>query len=165
MQYFIFTFLLLFFFSCGSDQAADQNQSSSPAQPLAEALLGTWEIIDFQVNVPSYLGEDSTVVESVKEADWVKIYGVKPARTTFTPDGKLKRTYYFANGQISDITHGLWKAEGDSLTFIEPGVVYRYFPQLVGEKLRLQGRVDWDKDGEQDDDYSANFRLVGRTLE
>lgn len=165
MQYSFFLLLFLLLYACGSDQKADKNQGSGPPQALSEALLGTWEIIDLQVDIPSYLGEDSSVVERIQEADWGKIYGVKPARTTFTPDGKLKRTYYFANGQISDITHGLWKAEGDSLTFIEPGVVYRYFPQLEGEKLRLQGRVDWDKDGEEDDDYSANFRLVGRTVE
>ncbi len=166
MRFTILCLLALVLVSCTADTSSTANTvAKAPELDLSTAMLGTWEIIDLQVVVPTYLGEDSTVVESIREADWMKIYGAKPARTTFTPDGKLRRTHYFANGQVADVTHGLWKVNGDSLIFIEPNVIYHYFPVLSNEKLELTGRVDWDKDKEVDDEYRATFRLVSRTLD
>lgn len=166
MRYTILCLLTLAIMACNPDgSSAGSTATKAPKLDLSSAMLGTWEIIDLQVVVPTYLGEDTTVVESIREADWMKIYGAKPARTTFTSDGKLRRTHYFANGEVADVTHGLWKVNGDSLIFIEPNVIYHYFPVLSDEKLELTGRVDWDKDKEVDDDYRATFRLVSRTLD
>lgn len=155
--------LLTLLYSCGAD--APPASEDDGAIDYNKALLGTWEIIELSVHVPTYMGQDTTVTERIEEADWSRKYGVKPARTTFTSDGKLRRTHYLVNGQLSDVTNGLWRVQGDSLFFIEPSITYLYSPYLKGEKLELTGRIDWDRDGEADDDYRGSFRLVGRTVE
>lgn len=153
--------LILVLSACGKGETA---RDVSTTSQLTEAeLLGTWEITDLNVTAPTYLGGDTTYVQQIAEAEWLQKYGVKPARTVFTDDGKLKRTYYLRNGQITDIVNGLWHLENDSLRIIEPDVIFYYRPTLNGEKLTLTGRIDYDRDGDTDDDYEATYRLVART--
>ena len=141
-----------------------QQQNKPDIVPLAEAILGTWETIEVEANCPTYLGQDTTVHQLIKEADWSRRYGAKPARTLYTSDGKLKRTYYNINGQTTDVTNGLWKTVGeDSLFVIEPNTTLSYKHELNGSRLTLTGVVDWDYDGERDDEYRAVLRLVSRT--
>jgi len=143
----------------------DAQQSAEPlATPFAKAILGTWETIEVEAHCPSYLGQDTTIHQLIKEADWGRKYGAKPSRTHFTSDGKLKRTYYNTNNQVTDVTNGLWKAVGqDSLFVIEPNTTISYKHEMDGSRLTITGMVDWDYDGEQDDDYRAVMRLVSRT--
>lgn len=154
------TLLLLVLLSC----SGPNGQPATSEEPdLATEILGTWEIMEMQVHAPSYLGEDTTVVQDIKEADWGQIYGVKPARTTYINDGKLRREFSFINGLPGDVTHGLWSVVGDSLRQIEPSITFFYKPLLSGGQLELTGKIDWDRDGQRDDDYRALFRLVGTT--
>ena len=135
-----------------------------PRPDISEALVGTWETIEIRVTAPTYLGSDSTVNDHIREADWGQLYGVLPARTRYTADGKLQRTHRLKGGQVANVTHGLWKPEAnDSLFVIEPSITYRYGYELEGDRLTLHGLVDYDQDGEADDDYTAVLRLVSRT--
>jgi hypothetical protein len=158
----LFYALPLLLISCKNETPAVD--SAPPAVDISEALLGTWETIEVEANSPTYQGLDTTIHQIIREADWGRLYGVRPARTEYTADGKLKRTYYNANGQITDVTNGLWKAKGaDSLFVIEPNTTLNYRHELNGERLTLTGIIDWDFDGEKDDDYRAVLRLVSRT--
>lgn len=152
--------------ACNNESQSDNADSSGNSDreaALSTAMLGTWEIIEMRVTVPTYLGADSTFSQHITEADWSRVYGVKPARTVYTNDGKLKRSYFFKNGQVTDVVNGLWRIKGDSLQVIEPNITLNYLPTIEGEKLKLKGLVDYDRDGEVDDRYEANFRLVART--
>ncbi|MEL7162383.1 MAG: hypothetical protein AAFN92_16615, partial [Bacteroidota bacterium] len=135
-----------------------------PAPAMEEALLGTWETIEIEVKAPTYQGQDTSIHHLIREADWGKTYGVRPASTVFTPDGKIARTHRLQSGQVADVTHGLWKVQGkDSLLFIEPNKTLYYAHELEGSRLTLTGLIDWDQDGERDDDYRAVLRLVSKT--
>ncbi|MEO0731735.1 MAG: hypothetical protein AAFZ52_02795 [Bacteroidota bacterium] len=141
-----------------------EEPADTPPPAMEEALLGTWETIEIEVKAPSYQGQDTSIHHHIREADWGRTYGVQPARTVFTPDGKLARTHKLLNGQVADVTHGLWKVQGsDSLLFIEPNKTLYYAHDLAGNRLTLTGRIDWDLDGEEDDDFRSVLRLVGRT--
>lgn len=154
--------LLAFAAGCGENNTAAEQKPAPP--PIAEALLGTWETIEVETVCPSYQGLDTTVHLLITEADWGRQYGSKPARTVYTPDGKLRRTYYNIRGEKTDVTNGLWKVRGaDSLFVIEPNTTLSYKHELEGSRLTLTGKVDWDYDGEKDDDYRAVLRLVART--
>jgi hypothetical protein len=147
---------------CGQENAA--TTATPPVPAIAEALLGTWETVEVETTSNSYYGQDTTVYQKIMEADWKNTYGIKPARTVYSADGKLVRTYYNLAGEITDLTHGLWKAQGtDSLFIIEPNVTMQYKYELDGSRMILTGLVDWDFDGEQDDNYRAVLRLVART--
>lgn len=155
-------FFLLLLLSCepNTNPATDQ---PNPSNDLRTQLLGTWEAMELNVQSATYLGEDTTYQQVIKEADWGRLYGVKPAQTTYTDDRKLRRTHYYTTGQLIDVVNGIWKVEGDSLHVIEPNITFSYHAELIGEQLKLTGLIDWDRDGEKDDNYIATFRLVGRT--
>jgi len=154
------TFLLLVF-ACNSPEPTPE----APAEPtISEAILGTWETVELELDYTTYQGLDTAFHLLIKEADWQRSYGVRPARTLYTPDGKLRRTHYNAAGQVTDVTNGLWKARGtDSLLVIEPNTTLSYRHQLEGDRLTLTGILDSDNDGEKDDKYRAILRLVSRT--
>ncbi len=143
--------------------SATTTPPAAEAENLNDALLGTWETIEIRVTSPTYQGGDTTVNDHIREADWGQIYGVRPARTRYTADGKLQRTHRLVNGQVANVTHGLWKPEGDSLFVIEPNITYRYGYELENDRLTLHGLVDYDLDGVADDDYTSVLRLVSRT--
>jgi hypothetical protein len=154
--------LALLAVGCGNTEPQQANEPA--AVPFAEALLGTWETIEIETHSPTYEGKDTTAHLLVKEADWGRLYGSKPARTEYTADGKLKRTYFNILGETVDVTNGLWKTMGeDSLFIIEPNTTLSYKHELEGSRLTLTGKVDWDSDGEEDDDYRAVLRLVSKT--
>lgn len=162
---FLFLLCLMGLFACSSDSTATSlANKETTVTDIEKGLLGTWEITEMRVTAPTYLGGDTAFVQHIKEAEWDQVYGVKPAKTLFTADGKLKRTHFFKNGQITDIVNGLWRVKGDSLLVIEPNITFTYHPQMDGEQLKLKGKVDYDRDGEADDNYEANYRLVARTF-
>lgn len=159
----MFTLLLVssvIFVACG--QSAEED-SPTTSRDINQDLLGTWETVEYSVDYATYLGGDTSYAEKITEADWGRLYGVKPPSTVFTPDGKLRRTHRLRDGQVVNTVNGLWKAEGDSLLVIEPNITYSYFHEMIGDRLKLSGLVDQDRDGQRDDTYSATFRLVSRT--
>jgi hypothetical protein len=140
--------------------------SAAPPPPVPEletALLGTWETVELDVSYATYLAGDTSFQERITEAEWGQKYGVRPPSTRFTADGKLLRTHRLTDGQVANITHGIWKAQGDSLLVIEPNVTYTYLPDLNGDRLVLTGLTDQDQDGKRDDQYRAVLRQVSRS--
>ncbi|MBB4080335.1 hypothetical protein GGR28_002969 [Lewinella aquimaris] len=154
----VFLFLGLFVGCDGSQTDVGQRPTD-----LASDLLGTWETIEYDVDYQTYLGGDTSFVESIREADWGRKFGVKPPSTVFAADGKLRRTHRLRTGQVANVTNGIWKAQGDSLFVIEPNITYTYHHDLQGDRLLLTGIVDQDQDGRRDDTFRAVYRLVGRT--
>ncbi|WP_116126727.1 hypothetical protein [Lewinella sp. IMCC34183] len=152
-------FLALLLAACGE---TDPDQAD-PSPALSEDLVGTWETVTYEVSYPSYMGGDTAFVETIREADWGRRYGVHPPTTVFSADGKLKRTHRMRSGEVANVTNGIWKAQGDSLFIIEPNITYTYYPRLEDGRLELTGLVDQDQDGVRDDSFRAVYRLVGRT--
>ncbi|MEM9528019.1 MAG: hypothetical protein AAGA31_15505 [Bacteroidota bacterium] len=153
--------LLISGWACNSEEAPSQTQD---VIPIEEAILGTWETIEMEAHSPTYLGQDTTIHQLIREADWGKVFGVRPASTVFTPDGKFRRTHTLQSGQVADVTNGLWQVKGtDSLLFIEPNKTLYYKHELADGRLTLTGVIDWDFDGEEDDDFRSVLRLVGKT--
>ena len=157
--------LCLLTLSCtgGGETESEPSAQATPGAALEEELLGTWETVELDIEYATFQGGDTAYAELIREADWGRVYGVKPPSTVFTPNGKLRRTHRLRDGQIANITNGIWRAQGDSLLVIEPNVTFTYFPQLNGDRLELSGLVDQDRDGQRDDRYRAVFRLVSRT--
>lgn len=157
--------LLLLVISCERPTTVSDPETPASTMPaISEALLGTWETIEIEIDYATYQAQDTAHHLLIKEADWQRSYGVRPARTLYTSDGKLRRTHFDLAGQVADVTNGLWKAKApDSLFVIEPNVTFSYRHQLDGDRLTLTGLIDSDYDGEKDDSYRAVLRLVSRT--
>ena len=162
MTYRILTSLLVILccYACRDEPAASSEKTSSA---LEQALPGTWETVEMEVRYPTYMASDTLHEEFIREADWGRVYGVRPPSTVFTPDGKLRRTYRMRSGEVANITHGIWRVNGDSLMVVEPNIKYTYAYSLDGDRLELSGVVDQDQDGSADDNFRAVYRLTGRT--
>ena len=149
---------------CTSDDAADSTNATSPEVAPETAILGTWETVEIEVDYATYDGGDTTAYEMIREADFARLYGAKPPRTVFTPDGKHKRTHRFSDGRVSDVVNGLWKVHNaDTLLFIEPAKTLYFAFELTEDRLVLDGLTDSDFDGEIDDRAKTVMRLVERT--
>lgn len=160
----VYFFLLLVLFSCDPDNSStDAQETTTEPDRLKTQLLGTWETMELNVHSPSYEGQDTVVNQIIKESEWGKVYGVKPAQTVYTADRKLRRSHFYANGQLINVVNGIWKLEGDSLHIIEPNITFSYLAVFDNQKMTLTGLIDWDRDGERDDSYEATFRLVSQT--
>ncbi len=152
--------------TCTDSSTSSTGGGGSPAvkADISESLVGTWETVEVDVEIASYEGRDTSFRQTIREADWKKRYGVRPARTIFTPDGKHRRTHTLSDGTVTDVTNGLWKTQGnDSLLIIEPNTTLYYKHDLTGDRLVLTGLVDYDFDGAADDDYRSVLRLISRT--
>ncbi len=163
MRYFLTLLCLLpLLFACENTEPAQQSDNTAT---LGDQLLGTWENTDVLVEMPTYLGGDTTATDEIREGDWIQRYGAQPTRTVFTEDHKFVRLHRLAAGSETNRTNGLWNENGDTLIFIEPNMTTNYHAAFSGNRLTLTGKVDWDQDGERDDLYRGEFRLVGRTAE
>lgn len=158
--------IALLLVSCQTE--AEQTGQAQESPPTSEAFLGTWELIELEVNQQSVGGLDSNYNLLISEADWLRSYGVNPGRTTFTADGKFVRKTRLASSDDTNLVHGLWQVLGqDSVRTIEPNTVRVLVVEFndTNDQFEWTGLVDDDNDGETDDSYRAKYRLVGRTLE
>ena len=156
--------LCLLISSCaGEASSSEPPTDTTPGVAIDEQLIGTWETVELDIAYATFQGGDTAYAEVIREADWGRVYGVRPPSTVFTPDGKLRRTHRLRDGQVANVTNGIWRAQGDSLLVIEPNVTFTYYPELTGDRLELSGLVDQDRDGQRDDRYRAVYRLVSRT--
>lgn len=155
--------LALLLFACPDDVALEDGKASAGKLPTEQAILGTWETVEIEVDYESYGGGDTTAHELIKEADFGQLYGAKPPRTVFTPDGKLRRTHRFKDGRVSDVVNGLWKVHStDTLLFIEPEKTLYFSYKMTSDRLELTGLTDSDGDKEVDDLKRTVLRLVAR---
>lgn len=151
-----------------SCQAEPQESGQAQEKPLAsEAFLGTWELIELEVSQETVDGLDSNHHRLIEEADWLRLYGVNPGRTTFTADGKFVRRNKLIGAEEPIITHGIWTVLGDSVRVIEPNTVQILHTTFneTQDQFEWNGLVDYDSDKAIDDTYRAKYRLVGRTTE
>lgn len=163
MRFLLLCLLLTTLISCTTnDSTAPEDNAAVP--DITEQLPGTWETIEVEVRYQSWQGQDTTVTEIIREADWGKTYGVLPPRTTFGTDEKIERIHRLRNGDVVDVVHGIWKVHApDSLLFIEPSNLRRVAWTMTTGRLETTELTDADKDGVADDEQRTVLRLVSRT--
>lgn len=160
-------FLLLIGLLVSSCQSEPKNQeAAAETLDLAKTLPGTWEMVSLQVQVNSFENTDSSYVLDIKEEEWERVFFVKPVKTYFELDNKYRRAYFNMNGDVVSEDRGMWNAFNDTLMMIEPNVTYQY---IISEQpsglLQFSALVDWDSDGEEDDEYLGVQRYISRVTE
>lgn len=160
-------FLVLFIAALGlfSCQQESNSEASAPATlDLAQTLPGTWELINIKVQVNSYENTDSSYVEEIKEEQWEKIFYVKPVRTYYEMDNKYRRAHLNLEDELMSESRGIWNTFNDTLMMIEPDATYQYIiSKQPNGLLQFRTLLDWDSDGENDDEYVGLQRYISRT--
>ena len=163
MKKYLFLFTLAgLLVSCKQD--ANQEEEKPPPLALSKILPGTWEIVHLTVTVNSYNNTDSSYVEEIREEQWEKVFFVKPVRTFYELDNKYRRAYLDANEELMSESRGMWNTFNDTLMMIEPDATYQYIVEKQPNGLlKFSGLIDWDSDGQEDDEYVAMQRYISRT--
>ncbi len=152
--------------ACSNDN--DQAKEERPAKPQSteEHLPGTWESVSVRVQVNTADNKDSTYVFEVKEEDWIRRLGTRPIKLYFSPDKKYRQEFIATNDSILNTTRGLWNTFGDTLMLIEPNATYQYTVTLRENGLaEFRTLLDWDGDGEEDDEYLGVHRRISRNTD
>lgn len=154
-----FLFLLVLLTSCGTDQNT-ASQSAETLQDLEADLPGTWESVSLRVDINSADGTDTSFVFEVREEEWTRRLGVKPVRTYYKPDHKYEQVFTSLIDSTLSTTRGMWNVFGDTLMMVEPNATYHYETTVENGLIKLKARLDWDGDGEEDDDYLGVHRKI-----
>lgn len=159
IKYLVIISVFSVFYACQAD--APQQKTQTPSSNLKEALPGVWESVSFEVNIQSANNADSTIVFKVAEENWEEKLGTKPIQTFFYTDNKYKRLFRGANTVAYDTLRGMWNVFGDTLMLIEPNATYQYQVNIQDNGLaEFRSLMDWDGDGESDDEYLGIERKI-----
>lgn len=150
------------FQSCQSGE----KEANTPPPDLNKELPGTWEAVSVKVKVNSVMNEpDSSTTFEIKEEEWLDRMGVKPVRTYYQTDNKYRQEFRALNDTLLSISRGVWNTFGDTLMMIEPATTYQYTLRLKNGLAEFRALVDWDGDGEEDDDYTGVHRKVSMDVQ
>jgi len=159
MKYLLVLSLVLFI-ACESTTEKSTAQATAAGKLVAE-LPGTWESVSINVAVNTANNTDSTDQFIVEEENWQNTLGMQPVKTRFFREGnKYVREFRNLQGVLADTLRGRWNVFGDTLMLIEPTATYQYVTIFRDGKMELTATVDWDGDGQVDDDYYAVERKV-----
>ena len=145
--------------ACSGDRASE-NGEQGPQKPLTEILPDTWESVTINVRVNSVENMDSTAYFSIPESDWKDLYMVKPPKVFFEPGNKYRREHRNFQDSIISMSRGMWNVFGDTLMMIEKDATYQYFVKRGNGLVTFSTLMDWDGDGQDDDEYEEVKRKV-----
>ena len=152
------------FYSCSSEPTADT--PTAPGPSLKEAMPGVWESVSIRVNINTADNSDSTRIFEVPEENWEQMLGIKPIRTYYELDHKYRTEYRTRLDSLANMKRGMWNVFGDTLMLIEPDVTYQYIVALKPNGLaEFRSTLDWDGDGQEDDEYLGVQRFVSKSTQ
>lgn len=162
------TFLFLLFagliYSCQTNSDPSENTSEDTVKlDLKTAIPGVWESVSIQVIVNSVNNTDSAYVFDVPEERWINILGIKPIKTYYEPDNKYRSEYRARNDSLVNETRGIWNVFGDTLMLIAPDATYQYDVSIKNGLGTFHCFLDWDGDGQEDDEYTGIQRFVSKS--
>ncbi|MEQ8707133.1 MAG: hypothetical protein RIC19_24590 [Phaeodactylibacter sp.] len=153
---------LAFLIGCAGEP---KSGSETETEDLETALPGTWESVSLRVDINTVDGTDTSYVFEVREEEWVQRLGVKPVRTYYKTDNKYDQVFTSMTDTILSTTRGMWNIFGDTLMMVEPNATYHYEAVIENGLITLKAQLDWDGDGEADDDYLGVHRKVSSATE
>ena len=146
--------------ACQPEEARGGTQRSGV--DLNREMPGTWEIVNIRVDIHSPEGQDTIIQFEIPENEWEPVYNVKPKRTYFEVDKRYREEFRSIRDSLISSNSGEWSVEGDSLFMTEADTSYHYKVSVARGFADFRSLIDWDGDGEKDDDYFARHRRVSR---
>lgn len=153
-MYRFFSLAVLILFSCG-----DKNSKvgDTPSSTLAEDLVGEWRNTSLKVTMNSANGvPDSVFVITADATNWDEVVHLKPIRTFFEENRTYHSDHYALNDSLLFSAIGTWSISNDTLVMKQtsPNVAtYRLKTKITDDEVTFSGKLDFDEDGAEDDDY------------
>ncbi len=152
--------LLLAIIGCRpSVGSAEANVLDNP--DLRAALPGVWEAVSFRVVLNAADSSASQSVFEVAPGEWQAKLGIAPVLTHYDTASRFRQEYQNnPSGSSAPLTRGIWNIFGDTLMMITPEATYVYRVQLNGQEAVFRCLLDWDNDGQEDDEYTGIQKRV-----
>lgn len=163
MKYYIGLFFLINLIACQSKVSEnDKNPSQSNNNELKIKLPGVWKTVAFRVHVHSFHNSDSTFIMEVKEGEWEQKMQMHPIQTVYEVENRFYVQYKNLSDSLLRTERGIWNVFGDTLMLVSPNATYQYEVILQNRKAELRALLDWDGDGQEDDEYIGIQRFIKR---
>ncbi len=164
MDRILIVMLLAAAFACGTGGTKEQAEGDGKPD-MKEFLPGTWEMNSLSVLALSHDGiADSVYALQIREQDWLKVFRTQPSQFAFRADNQFRIYYRDIQGNPIDSAKGIWNSFGDTLMLISPEETIPYRVRYKpGSLAEYRAQMDWDKDGEEDDQFQATFRKVSQS--
>lgn len=142
----------------------DTDRAPEVVKPdLKVVMPGTWAATYLNVKMPTYQSGDTSEVFEASEEYWEAKYQVKPYRTYFGGEQKFRTVFRGVRGDVFGEAKGIWNIFGDTLVMIEPNKTVQYKVLIDKGMAHFSAVLDWDQDGEEDDEFYAIFRQVSKS--
>lgn len=155
----------MLFVACQGEPSKEEKKLAEEKVLLKEVLPGIWESVSVRVLVNSAESTDSSYVFEVREEEWGERLGTRPIRYHFQLDNKYRQEFIALNGELMSTSQGMWNTFSDTLMLIEPNATYQYIVSTGKGLAEFRTLLDWDGDGQEDDEYLGVYRQVSRTAE
>ena len=127
------------------------------APSIDENLIGEWRNTKLKVTMNSVRGiQDSVMILEADSTNWENIVQMKPIQTFFESNGSYHSDHYSINDSLLFSAKGTWTVSNDTLIMKQtsPNVAtYRLKTEIINDVVIFSGKLDFDEDGVEDDDY------------
>jgi hypothetical protein len=139
--------------------AACSVRTENSTANLKDKLIGEWRNTYLKVTMNSAGGvADSVKVLEADSTNWNEKLGIKPIRTFFEADGTYHSDHYDLNDSLLFSATGKWSIINDTLIMDQNSphkTSYRMKTSVDKSVARFHGNLDFDEDGEEDDEYTG----------
>lgn len=153
-MYRFFSLITLILFSCN---ARNSEVGETQKSTLKEDLIGEWRNTSLNVTMHSAHGvSDSVKVLEANESNWEAKVHIRPIQTFFEEDGTYRSDHFNLNDSLLFSAVGTWSVSNDTLIMKQtsPNVAtYRLKTIINNDEVTFSGKLDFDEDGAEDDDY------------
>lgn len=154
----------IFYFSCVSGQKETRQEIMTEETEagemtmdylteLEQAIVGEWANVSMRVWVKTYDKSDTSFIVDINEDNWDMKMTVKPIITTIYEDGTYISEFRNSFDSLIYQPKGRWMIDGDTLIMEDHQAVYRYHVFVDGDRAEFKTILDWDGDGQADDEY------------
>lgn len=137
------------------------NQSQAYISELEQSFIGEWTNVSMRIWVKTYNQSDTSFIVDINEENWDLKMTVQPIVTTVFEDGTYVSEFRNSFDSLMYRPEGTWMIDGDSLIMQDHQAVYKYKIFIDGDLAEFKSVIDWDGDGDIDDDYFGVQRKSG----
>ena len=142
----------------------DTESKTDPVDPPEEKALtmadiaGEWVSAGISVKVNSLNGAEGDTLIEATEDTYPDVLGINANFSILNADGTYEDVYVLPNDSI-ERGNGTWSLGDGTITFSQevPNNRVHTYQMMIDDEgnMQVNGKVDFDADGEQDDDFSG----------
>ena len=146
--------------------SSGKNDGKAAVKVAPEGFYGTWISQELIVRWHTVNGTDSNMTIQANEASWEEKLGISLIETRFHPNNLYDAAYETADGGPAQRSEGYWELKGEDSIVLHrlkpsPETLRYAWVRKNDSVLGFSGWVDFDGDGEHDDElFSLNRRIA-----